>query len=185
LERSAAAVVSGAGVEGLLDAVVAVASHRLAHYDPTVELTSDEADFGWLELTHTLTYASAARWAWRHDPGPDTARLALWTAFHACYAGRKGYVEVGGDRTDPVPAAVPTRPDLLSRAALEDRASGVPIVAAHLVKTTSAAIVEAEATGTDAPLTAAARFVAAPRREASIALNVRKAIDLADGKVPA
>jgi nitrite reductase/ring-hydroxylating ferredoxin subunit len=185
LERAGAAVLSGAGIEGLLDVVVGVASHRLAHYDPTAELTSDDTDFGWLDITHSLTYASAARWAWRHDPGPDTARLALWTAFHACYAGRRGYVEVGAEAADPVAPTVLPRPAALSRAALEDTSAGVPIICAHLVKTTSAAIVEAEATGDDAPLLAAARFVAAPRRVASVALNVRKAIDLADGKVPA
>jgi nitrite reductase/ring-hydroxylating ferredoxin subunit len=177
LERSVAAVRTGAGIEGLIDTVVAAACHRLSRYDPRLELVSDEHDFGWLDITHSLTYASAARWAWRRDPGPDTARLALWTAFHASYAGRRGYVEVSDDQPDPVETAVSTTPDRLSRAALEDRASGAPIVVAHLVKTTSAAIVEAEATGTEAPLRAAARFVAAPKREGAVAL--------ADGKVPA
>ncbi len=184
VEAAVDAVVGGAGIEGLIDTVVAVGSHRLARYDPTAEVESDSTDFGWLDLTHVLTYASAARWAWRADPGPDTARLALWTAFQAHYAGRRGYVEITGDAADPVATTVESTPGRLCRAALEDRA-GTPIFAAHLIKTASAAVVEAEATRSRAPLDAVARFVAAPRREASIALNVRKAIDLADGRVPA
>jgi hypothetical protein len=45
-------------------------------------------------------------------------------------------------------------------------------------------IIEAEATGSTRPLAAAARFVAAPRRERFVAFNVRKALQLADGRVP-
>ena len=183
VEHASAAVLEGAGIDGLLDVVVSVASHRLSHYDPTREVSSDAVDFGWLDMTHALTYASAARWAWRSEPGPDTARLALWTAFEACYAGRRGYVEVAADRDDPVTTRVPADPAILCRAALEDKA-GPSIFSAHLVKTTSAAVVEAAATGTQAPLAAAARFVSSPRREGSIALNVRMAIDLANGRVP-
>jgi nitrite reductase/ring-hydroxylating ferredoxin subunit len=174
---------AGAGTEGLLDAVVGVATHRLAHYDPRVEVASDRTDFGWLDVTHALTYAAAARWAWRSEPGPGTVRLALWAAFLAFYSGRRGYVEIG-DTDDPVAAgAVPVEPAGLCRAALEDRA-GSWIVTAHLIKTTSAAVAESAETGSAAPRAAAARFVAAPRREVFVALNVRKALQLADGRVP-
>jgi nitrite reductase/ring-hydroxylating ferredoxin subunit len=175
---------AGAGIDAVLDVVVDVAAHRLLRYDPAAEVNSDRTDFGWLDITHALTYASAARWAWRAQPGPDTVRLTLWAAFLAFYAGRRGYVEIGDDHADPVnPGDVPLDPAGLCRAALEDRA-GSWIVAAHLVKTTGAAVVEAAETRTDAPLAAAARFVAAPRRETFVALNVRKALQLADGRVP-
>jgi nitrite reductase/ring-hydroxylating ferredoxin subunit len=175
---------AGAGIDALLDVVVDAASHRLARYDPGVEVTSDRTDFGWLDITHALTYASAARWAWRAEPGPDTVRLALWSAFLAWYAGRRGYVEIDDVQADPVALGdVPSDPAGLCRAALEDRA-GSWIVAAHLVKTTNAAVVEAAATGSTRPLAAAARFVASPRRESFVALNVRKALQLADGRVP-
>jgi nitrite reductase/ring-hydroxylating ferredoxin subunit len=175
---------AGGGVDAILDVVVDVAAHRLSRYDPGAEVGSDRVDFGWLDISHALTYASAARWAWRSEPGPDTVRLALWSAFLAWYAGRRGYVEIDDDQPDPVDLGnVPEDPAGLCRAALEDRA-GSWIVAAHLVKTTNAAVVEAAATGSTRPLAAAARFVAAPRRESFVALNVRKALQLADGRVP-
>ena len=51
------------------------------------ELDNSE-EFGWLDLTHALTYANAARWAWTSEPGPRSARLVLLTAFLAFDAGR-------------------------------------------------------------------------------------------------
>jgi nitrite reductase/ring-hydroxylating ferredoxin subunit len=183
VEAAAAVITRGGGVEAVLDVVVGVAAHRLLRYDPTAETTSDRTDFGWLDITHVLTYASAARWAWRSDPTPDTLRLVLWTVFLAQYAGRRGYVEWEPEVGDPVAATVPVDPAGLCRAALEDRA-GSWIVAAHLVKTTNAAVREAAVTGSDAPLAAAARLVAAPRRETFTALAVRKAVQVADGRVP-
>ncbi|HEV8065888.1 MAG TPA: Rieske 2Fe-2S domain-containing protein, partial [Acidimicrobiales bacterium] len=116
-ERATQAVRTGLGVTGLLDAVTGVACHRLLKYDPRPEVVSDAIDFGWLDITHVLTYTAAARWAWQTAPGPDTARLALFTAFLASYAGRKGYVEAT-DSPDPSPPSA----DELCRAALEDRA---------------------------------------------------------------
>ena len=174
----AGTAIGGAGVEGVLDAVVAAASERLLRYDPHVE-HDDDVDFGWLDITHGLTYAHAARWAWRTTPGPDTARLALWTSFLVLYGGRKGWAEV----REPFGAPVGADPAELAQAALSDTA-GSFIVSAHLVKTACAAIAEAEIIGSDAPRSGAARFIASPRRERFVALNVRKAIDVADGKVP-
>jgi nitrite reductase/ring-hydroxylating ferredoxin subunit len=172
------AVLGGLGVSGLLDTVSQVACHRLLSYDPQPEVVSDAIDFGWLDITHVLTYVAAARWAWQTAPGPDTARLALFTAFLASYAGRRGYVEVA----EPATPVAPQAGDLC-RAAMEDRA-GSFIVAAHLVKTSCAAVSEAAATGSDLPMAAAARFVEAPRRERFVALQVRKAVQLADGRIP-
>ncbi|MGH9169433.1 MAG: Rieske (2Fe-2S) protein [Acidimicrobiales bacterium] len=171
-------VEGGLGIGGLLDMVSDVGSYRLLRYDPRPEVASDDIDFGWLDLTHVLTYVAAARWAWQAAPGADTARLALFTAFLASYAGRKGYVEVLDGDSPPTPEAGD-----LCRAALEDRA-GSFIVAAHLVKTTCAAVSETAATGSPAPMAAAARFMEAPRRERFVALQVRKAVQLADGRIP-
>jgi nitrite reductase/ring-hydroxylating ferredoxin subunit len=178
-----ASVAGGLGINGLLDAVSEVACHRLVRYDPAPEVASDRIDFGWLDITHVLTYTAAARWAWEMAPGPETARLAFFTAFLASYAGRKGYVEIPTDSAEAQsPPAVPEASDLC-RAALEDRA-GSFIVAAHLVKTSCAAVTEAAATDSFLPLAAAARFVEAPRRERFVALEVRKAVQLADGRIP-
>jgi hypothetical protein len=64
--------------------------------------------------------------------------------------------------------------DSLVRASLDDRA-GALIVVAHHVKTTRAAIREAEVTGSRLPLAAAARFMAAPGRQRFVASNVMRA----------
>ena len=193
-----AAVIDGAGVEGLLDAVTLAASHRLLRHDLDVEFDHDEP-FGWLDITHALTYSNAARWAWRVDPGPHTARLALYAAWLAHDSGRSERRHGGYSTPTWVPAAADIRTavrrldsdaavaaalagtvddihEQLIRAALDDR-SGAFIVVAHLVKTTHAAADESRATGSMLPLAAAARFVAAPRMERFIATSVAASID--------
>ncbi len=197
------AVRAGAGIEGILDAVALAASERLLRYDPRVDFDLHE-DFGWLDITHALTYADAARWAWRAEPGPDTARLALWTAFLASYSGRRGYREVPDPPLEPVAgdvgrAVAEGRADDAARAALAgDRSEaaatleqaalsdlgGSFIVAAHLVKTACAAGHEAEATGSNRPLAAAARFLASPRMERFVASDVTRSVDFLSGRGP-
>lgn len=87
IDAAVAAVIGGAGIEGLLDAVALGASVRLLRHDPTVDFDIG-VDFGWLDITHALTYANAARWAWRAHPGPATARLALFTVWLLHDSGR-------------------------------------------------------------------------------------------------
>ena len=91
-----AAVQDGASVDGILDAVVLAVSERLLRYDPALDFDLHD-DFGWLDITHGLTYANAARWAWAEAPSGDTARLALFTAFQAHYTGRHEW------RREPAP----------------------------------------------------------------------------------
>ena len=193
-----AAVSDGAGVEGLLDAVSLAASHRLLRHSLEVEFDHEEP-FGWLDITHALTYSNAARWAWRVDPGPHTARLALYAAWLAHDSGRSerrhgGYatpawtptpddIRTAVRRYDPdVAVAAALAGDLeevhdsLMRAAFDDR-SGAFIVVAHLVKTAHAAADEARATGSMLPLAGAARFIAAPRMERFVATSVSESID--------
>ncbi|MGI8750855.1 MAG: Rieske 2Fe-2S domain-containing protein [Acidimicrobiales bacterium] len=179
VRAATSAVAGGGGVTGLLDAVTRTGAHRLLHYDPAAEVTTDRHDFGWLDLTHVITYAAAARWAWHADPGPHTARLALFTAFLAQYAGRKGYVEIAGEGP---PAERPDDTELFGTA-LGDGA-GSFIMAAHQVKTSWAAWNEAAVLGSDEPVAAVHRMMSAPRRERFVALNVRKAVHLADGRIP-
>ena len=198
------AVHTGAGIEGLIGAVSSAVSERLLRYDPAVE-RDHHADFGWLDITHGLTYASAARWAWRAERGPDAARLALWTAFLASYSGRRGYAAVVEPPLEPdgadLPAAIAAgRFDESARAALAgdpddvaaqlvaaalDDHAGSFIVAAHVVKTTGAALSETAATGSRLPLAAAARFMTAPRKERFVTGNVIRSIDFLSGKGPA
>ena len=88
IEAGARAVLEGAGIEGLLDAVSEAASLRLLAHDLDVEFDVS-VPFGWLDITHVLTMAQAARWAWRCDPGPHTARIALFALWLLFDSGRQ------------------------------------------------------------------------------------------------
>ena len=203
IDDAAAAVVAGAGIEGLLDAVSLGASRRLLRHDLVVELDSSEP-FGWLDITHALTTAQAVRWAWRADPGPHTARAALfavWLLFDSGRSERRNGIAATGFEPDRLPqpsaddlaaavtfgdaagavALAATGPaervgDILAQASLDDRA-GSFIVAAHLIKTTEAARREAARTASSLPLAAAARFLASPRLERFVAANVAESVD--------
>ncbi len=182
IDLAARAVVDGAGIEGLLDAVSLAASQRLLRYDLKPE-TDPTAGFGWLDITHGLTYARAARWAWHHDPGPHTARLALFTAWLAFdtgrYERRVGVLpmeEPGGVVAAALEGDRDVVADQLARDAMDDR-GGSFIVVAHLVKTVQAAREEAAFTGSALPLAAAARLVHAPRRERFVARTVQESLD--------
>jgi len=184
----------GAGINGILDAVAIAASERMLRHDLAHEQHPDVTGYNWLDITHSLTYANAARWAWAMDPGEHTARLAMYTVFHVVDGGRYSTVvsrpDVGEPRStlddalaeadaDGAVAAALVAPfesvhDSLVRASLDDRA-GALIVVAHHVKTTRAAIREADATGSRLPLAAAARFMAAPGRQRFVASNVMRA----------
>jgi nitrite reductase/ring-hydroxylating ferredoxin subunit len=208
-----AAVRDGAGIDGLLDTVALAVSERLLRYDPNVDFDLHD-DFGWLDITHGLTYANASRWAWRERPGADTARLALFAAFLAHYTGRNEWRRdraLPSDPSDPSDRIEPRTGDL--RAAVEDRRSddavafalGLPaesacaqlehaaladragsfIVNAHFVKTSHAAVAEAATTGSSLPLAATARFVAAPKLERFVAEAVTRSIDFLSGRGPA
>ena len=56
-----AALRAGAGVDGVLDVVTTAVSERMLRYDPDGERDFHD-DFGWLDITHGLTYANAVRW---------------------------------------------------------------------------------------------------------------------------
>jgi hypothetical protein len=201
----------GAGVDGLLDVVVDAVSERLLRYDVSNELEFDD-DFGWLDITHGLTYADAVRWHHAGAPGPDATRLALWCVFQAHWTGRhEWHTWVGPSALDAVePVSSASGDDLvaacrehrhddavgaaaalpvaeagraLQHAALLDGTSA-PIVHAHAVKTSRAASREATRSGSAGPLAAAARFVAAPKLERFVAATVTRSIDLVAGRGP-
>ncbi|MEM7324558.1 MAG: Rieske 2Fe-2S domain-containing protein [Actinomycetota bacterium] len=87
IDAAVAAAATGAGIDGLFDAVSLASSRRLLRHDLAVELDLDD-DFGWLDITHALTTAQAARWAWEIDPGPHTARAALFAVWLLFDSGR-------------------------------------------------------------------------------------------------
>lgn len=180
------AVIDGAGILGLLNSVSLAVSERLLRYDQTTE-NDPRADFGWLDISHGLTYSRSARWAWEMDPSPATARLALFAVFLCHDTGRMerrvgvvqppsagspdGDLSVAiqdGRAADAVAIAargeIDDVGDALRRVALTD-AAGSFIVSAHLVKMARASWEEARATGSNLPLMATARLAASPRRE--------------------
>jgi len=198
IDQLVAAAHDGAGVTGLIDVVSLAGAHRLLRFDLDIERNRHE-EFGWLDITHVMTYANAGRWAWRVNPGPEAARLVLLTAFLAFDSGRAERrisrltpplpepvsgdlvrLVLDQDHRSAVAAALhgPAEAvaDQLEAASLEDTA-GSFIVMAHLVKMAVAARDEAEATGSLLPLAAAARFLAAPRSERFVTVGAREAID--------
>ncbi len=199
IEEAVDAVVHGAGVEGLLDAVSLAVSTRMLRYDTSLE-AAKERNFAWLDISHGLTYARAARWAWRTDPGSAAARLALFTVFLCFDTGRQerrtGVIDVADRRLsdttnlatavinrDPVAAVEIARDgdvddigEQLKHLSLTD-AAGSFIVAAHLVKMAKASHEEAVEIGSNLPLMATARLAAAPRRERFVSSAVTEAIN--------
>jgi len=201
---AADALREGAGVHGLLDAVVEAVSLRMLRYDAAGEYDLED-DFGWLDITHGLTYANAARWHHERHPVVDSLRLALHCVFLAHWTGRHEWHtrvappleprhgDVGlraallrGDEAGAL-GAIESMPvaeagDELQRAALLDRTTA-PIVHAHAVKTSRVAAEEAVRTGSRLPLGATARFLAGPRLERFVAATVTRSIDFVAGRV--
>jgi hypothetical protein len=147
-------------------------------------------DFGWLDITHGLTYANAARW--HHGralesglgTGPDHVRLALFTAFQAQWTGRHEWHAGVGERADVEPLSddLVAYGDALQRDSLLDGTSAF-IVHAHAVKTSRAAALESRHSGSTLPLDATARFLAAPKLERFVAATVARSIDFLNGRV--
>ncbi len=196
----------GVPVLRLLDATSRAAAARLARFDVDLD-TDDTNEWGWLDVTHTLTYTDALRWAWSVDPTPEVLR----GLFHAVWFvqwtqqldAREHQAPAPFPTADPddVLAAVRSKdPDgavatitgyhgpeerlhsALAQAASEDN-SVAPIMVAHTVKTTRAAVVESTKLGGDrAPLAAAGRFLAAPKRERWVYRATLEAIDFVKGR---
>jgi nitrite reductase/ring-hydroxylating ferredoxin subunit len=182
IDAAADALRSGAGVDGVLNVVTEAVSMRMLRYDTAGEFEFHD-DFGWLDITHGLTYANAARWHHAHMPGPDTVRLALFSVFLAHWTGRHEWhtsiaptVSVDLHTTDIATAGL-----ALQHEALGDRTSQF-IVFAHAVKMSRAATQEAALVGSLLPLQATARFMREPRLERFVARTVTQSIDFITGK---
>jgi nitrite reductase/ring-hydroxylating ferredoxin subunit len=197
----------GVPVPHIIDAIASVAATRLGRFDIASD-TDDSKDAGWLDVTHTLTYTNALRWAWSVDPNPLVLRGVLHAAWFVQWTskfdakGEPAPVEpFPGSDADAVLASIRKRdPDqavalvkgydgpaapletALTQAAAEDN-STASIMVAHAVKTTTAAIAESRAGGAGrAPLAAAARFLAAPKRERFVYQATLEAIDFIQGR---
>ena len=206
IEIAIDAVIDGAGMIGLIDALSIAASRRMLRHSLDVEFMNED-DFGWLDITHVLTMVNAVRWAWEVDPGPHVARLGLfatWLLFDSSRAERRHGVATelratptAGDLQTAIRfrdtqaalnAARGLKPgeagDELVRAALADQ-SGAFIVVCHQIKLSLAAKREAEATGSHLPVLAAARYLSSPRNERFVRRNVTASLDfVATGRPP-
>ena len=168
----------------MLDVVVDAVAERMLRYDPAGEFDFHD-DFGWLDITHGITYANAARWHAAHLPHhPDTVRLALWCVFLAHWTGRHEWHTAVGEPAvvDLGTADVVAAGEALQRRALGDTTSAF-IVHAHAVKTSRAAAEEAARAGSSRPLEAVARFLDAPKLERFVAATVTRSIDFVSGRI--
>jgi hypothetical protein len=184
VHAAVAALRSGCGVDRLLDVVVTAVSERMLRYDTAGERDLHD-DFGWLDITHGLTYANAARWHHEQHPGVDSLRLALWTVFQSHWTGRHEWHSAIGRRAEvaPGPADLRAYGEALQQRSLLDETSTF-IVHAHGVKTSMAATTEALRTGSRLPLDATARFLDAPKLERFVAATVTRSIDFLTGRAP-
>jgi nitrite reductase/ring-hydroxylating ferredoxin subunit len=190
VDATVAALQHGASVDDVLDLVVHAVSVRMLRYDVAGEFEFAD-DFGWLDITHGLTYANAVRWHHREavergdGTSPELLRLVLFTTFLAQWTGRHEWHTGVSERQDVEPLG-PT-PEIyaaeLQRQSLLDGTAAF-IVHAHAVKTSRAAAVEASRSGSTLPLDAAARFLAAPKLERFVAATVARSIDFLNGRTP-
>jgi hypothetical protein len=174
---------AGAGVDGLLDVVTLAVSERMLRYDVDGEFELHD-DFGWLDITHGMTYANAVRWLAAERNDPEVLRLALWCVFQAHWTGRhEWHSEIGEAAAVALDGAdLRTAGEALQRAALLDGTSAT-IVHAHAVKMSVAATEEAVRLGSPRPLEATKRFLEAPKLERFVAANVVRSIDFVSGRV--
>jgi nitrite reductase/ring-hydroxylating ferredoxin subunit len=196
---------AGAPVPAVIDATGRAAAERLARFDIELDL-DDTNDWGWLDVTHTLTYLSALRWAWSADPTPQVLRGLFHAAWFVQWTGQFDVRGTGRARPAPHPgqdadqvhqAIVGRDPEAamalvdgytgpradLERALIQSAAqdhSTAPIMVAHVVKTAQAAVTESRALGDGqqgkAPIAAAARFLASPKRERFVYQSTLEAI---------
>jgi len=180
-----AALRAGSGIDRLLDVVTTAVSERLLRDDVEGERDFHD-DFGWLDITHGITFANAARWHAEHSPvTTDVVRLALWTVFLANWTGRHEWHTTVAQRQEFEPRSGELRAygEALQDEALLDGTTAF-IVHAHAVKTSVAATSEALRLGSSLPLDATARFMAAPKLERFVAATVTRSIDFLSGKAP-
>ena len=204
------ALAAGVPVGRLIDETSRAASERLGRFDIDLDL-DDTNEWGWLDVTHTLTYTDALRWSWSVDPSPEVLRGLFHAVWFVNWTGR---LDVRGgvshptahateDAEDVFRAIVGRDPDAavalvdgyagdrepleaaIGRGAAEDH-SVAPIMVAHTVKTAQAAIVEGRALGDGpdarAPLAAAARFLASPKRERFVYRATLEAVAFVQGR---
>ena len=184
-KQAGLALLGGSGIDRVLDVVVAAVSERMLRYDPAGEFDFHD-DFGWLDITHGLTYANAVRGhATNASITPGLVRLVLWTAFLANWTGRHEWHSAVGRRAEiePLSTDIDEYGRALQHVALLDGTTAF-IVHAHAVKMSVASAAEARRLRSSLPLDATARFMRAPKLERFVAAQVFRSIDAASGRTP-
>ncbi|MCA9539465.1 MAG: Rieske 2Fe-2S domain-containing protein [Myxococcales bacterium] len=202
----------GVPVDALAGALVLAASERLLRFDVRIDGRDDVQD-GWLDVTHPFTFAHAVRQALRRHRAPTTLALLFQAARFIQNAGalddppdRRRLIKphigsIEGIRTDILDHQADRAVDATAgylragepvgplKALFEDLpirdGHPVPIVVAHLIKTTAVAFAEHAELGRPEPLLALARLAASPIRQRWLARSCHNAIRfIVDGKVP-
>ncbi len=201
-----AALAAGAEVTKIIDTVSKAAAERFRRFDIDID-TDDTNEWGWLDVTHNLTYVDALRWAWSVDPSSEVLRGVFHAVWFVNFTSqfderqpRKRQQPVATDNAQDVLKVIRDKdPDgaegliagfdgpvedlhaALAQAASEDN-SVAPIMVAHSVKTARASIVESEILNERSPMVAAGRFMASPKRERFVYNATLEAIDFAAGR---
>lgn len=200
------ALEAGVDVGKILNVTSAAAAERFRRFDIDID-TDDTNEWGWLDVTHNMTYLDALRWAWSVDPSPEVLRglyHAVWFVnFTRRFDERNPRVRqepaVTSDADSIVTAIRNKDPEgaealiagyegpaeelrgAIARGASEDN-SIAPIMVAHAVKTARASIIESEAIGDRSPMIAAGRFMASPKRERFVYNATLEAIAFTAGR---
>ncbi len=177
------ALKNGAGVNAILDACVLASSERLLRYDTAGELEFLD-DFNWLDITHGVTYAHAARWHYEPNPSPDTVRLALFSAFLAFWTGRHEWHDAVHPQNEPTRLAddLSTYGFQLQRNVMKQLTAS-PIHHMHEVKLSRAATLESVRLQSSTPLLAAQRFVESPKH-GFLAATIARSVAFVNGRAP-
>jgi hypothetical protein len=69
----------------------------------------DTNEWGWLDVTHTLTYTDALRWSWSVDPSPEVLRGLFHAVWFVNWTGR---LDVRGGVSTPAPHATEDAEDV-------------------------------------------------------------------------
>ncbi len=181
VNRALALTAAGAGdPEALYHALLGAAAKQFLIFDLSVQGRTDnqvDDNVGWLDFTHSITFANAVRQLCQEQP-------ALWPQAllqMACFVGRNaGYLDQSVDeaawRVADIEAFLTAR-----KKALLDHSQFEYIVACHLVKLTCAIAdeIQAEPAAAWTPTLAAAlnRFLNSPLKRKHLIRTARQAID--------
>ncbi|PKL76762.1 MAG: hypothetical protein CVV27_08625, partial [Candidatus Melainabacteria bacterium HGW-Melainabacteria-1] len=166
--------------EAIYQTLLAANAHSLLYYDLRYQQASDGAvgdNIGWLDFTHALTFANALRQQAERDPARWRAGLLQLAAF---YGRNTGYLDLSQSVDE---WQVDDESDFWQqiRAQIFDHGVGVPIFAAHLLKTARA--VQDESPLLPPPLrafllAALKRFLQSPIKQKHVRRTLKQSLKL-------